>query len=524
MKYRAFQISAVHANGSAINGTVHVERTGKSYSFDFLADRTDDGAPLVRLYQAGTRPRVVPLNQLRDIRNAVREHFAKVPPPAAPVASDPVPASRFFRIREIEHPTGRILGAAGPVYFLTAFERNRNGILCAYGETEDARTSANADYVEFCDQSGVPVVAAPSDPVPADVPCYLAIAYKDGTETVLGVFRVAEHASAAEAEREAGKLCDRIRAAAPLASYGTRWKNGKGDAPAMVPQPAQQQQGRDAPHARGILKPGTIHRETRRGMARCDGPGIWQIGIYCVERDPADASTWHAKAVGPGTIGNGYVGSYPTLAAAYLSLTGEPMPGAASPGMVPQPCQPQQGQAAPSGFYAFQARGERAPRKPEPRFMGPQERDGITPKTIQAQTVQVRTRAEWYAFHHACRHLARQRMAAGRPGETMIPANICGRMHRLDVSRLSISHRIEGDRVRRVTNGSHIALKASMISARPRRALIAVELDYAAQCRHNAASEARRGNKHRRGLSIRAARASISEARSLATNFNRLPE
>lgn len=67
----------------------------------------------------------------------------------------------------------------------------------------------------------------------------------------------------------------------------------------------------------------------RVGMARCDQPGLWQIGIYSVERVGA---LWTACAVGPGTIGSGHVGDFPTLAAAYLALTGEPMPGAAESG------------------------------------------------------------------------------------------------------------------------------------------------------------------------------------------------
>lgn len=182
-----------------------------------------------------------------------------------------------------------------------------------------------------------------------------------------------------------------------------------------------------------------------------------------------------------------------------------------------------QTQAAPSGFYAFQARGER----PEPaRAIQPggiQELDGITPRTIQAHTVQIRTRADWYAFHQACRTLARSRMLAGRGGETFIPARIDGRMYRLDVERLSISHRVEGGKVRRIASGSHIALKASWISARPRRALIAIELEWAAQYRRNAVRDARDRNTHRRAMSVAAARASIAEARSLATNFAHLP-
>ena len=90
-------------------------------------------------------------------------------------------------------------------------------------------------------------------------------------------------------------------------------------------------------------------------MARCDGPGEWQVGIWCVTRQ--SGGTWEARATGPGTIGDGSPHSYPTLAAAYLSLTGEPMPGAASPGMVPQPSQQQQAQAVMPHDRPLAARG-----------------------------------------------------------------------------------------------------------------------------------------------------------------------
>lgn len=352
-----------------------------------------------------------------------------------------------------------------------------------------------------------PAAPVASDPVPADVPCYLAVSTDAaGVETVMGVLRVAEHASAEAAEMAAGDLCERIERAARGAVCYVR---ANPDVNAAFVALAE--------------------AETALSSVPRDKPNLWRRAF-----DAREDARRKAVKIDPVR----FVQAYPSQALAYRHLLPADMvarieaaeddaamrAAVGAPAMVPQASQQQQGQAAPSGFYAFQARGERAPHKPEPRFMGPQERDGITPKTIQAQTVQVRTRAEWYAFHHACRHLARQRMIGGRGGETFIPANICGRMHRLDVSRLSISHRIEGDRVRRVTNGSHIALKASMISARPRRQLIAVELEWAAQYRRNAATEARHGNKHRRGLSIRAARDSIAEARTLATNFNRLPE
>lgn len=56
-------------------------------------------------------------------------------------------------------------------------------------------------------------------------------------------------------------------------------------------------------------------------MARKDGPGRYQIGIYAVEKT---AKGWTAHAVGPGTLGDGYIATYPTLGAAHLALTGEP--------------------------------------------------------------------------------------------------------------------------------------------------------------------------------------------------------
>lgn len=57
-------------------------------------------------------------------------------------------------------------------------------------------------------------------------------------------------------------------------------------------------------------------------MARKDGPGLYQVGIYQVRRE---RRRWLAHAVGPGTIGDGYVGTFDSLAAAYLALTGEPL-------------------------------------------------------------------------------------------------------------------------------------------------------------------------------------------------------
>ena len=55
-------------------------------------------------------------------------------------------------------------------------------------------------------------------------------------------------------------------------------------------------------------------------MARKEGPGRYQIGIYAVEKTPKG---WTAHATGPGTIGDGYAGAFPTLDAAHLALTGE---------------------------------------------------------------------------------------------------------------------------------------------------------------------------------------------------------
>lgn len=56
-------------------------------------------------------------------------------------------------------------------------------------------------------------------------------------------------------------------------------------------------------------------------MARKEGPGDYQIGIWSVRRE---GKQWLAQAVGPGTIGDGSPHYYPTLAAAHLALTGEP--------------------------------------------------------------------------------------------------------------------------------------------------------------------------------------------------------
>lgn len=57
-------------------------------------------------------------------------------------------------------------------------------------------------------------------------------------------------------------------------------------------------------------------------MARREGPGAYQIGIYAVTRA---GRTWTAQATGPGTIGDGFAGDFASLGAAHLALTGEPM-------------------------------------------------------------------------------------------------------------------------------------------------------------------------------------------------------
>ncbi len=57
-------------------------------------------------------------------------------------------------------------------------------------------------------------------------------------------------------------------------------------------------------------------------MMRKESAGCYQIGIYAVER--VGPRCWLATAVGPGTIGDGSPMRFPTLAAAYLGITGEP--------------------------------------------------------------------------------------------------------------------------------------------------------------------------------------------------------
>jgi hypothetical protein len=58
------------------------------------------------------------------------------------------------------------------------------------------------------------------------------------------------------------------------------------------------------------------------GMARKETAGEYQIGIWNVRRE---GRVWIAVATGPGTIGDGSPQRFPTLAAAHLALTGEPI-------------------------------------------------------------------------------------------------------------------------------------------------------------------------------------------------------
>lgn len=58
-------------------------------------------------------------------------------------------------------------------------------------------------------------------------------------------------------------------------------------------------------------------------MARKEHAGNYQIGIYSVER--VGRRKWEAHAGGPGTIGDGYIGTFPTLRAAHRQITGEDM-------------------------------------------------------------------------------------------------------------------------------------------------------------------------------------------------------
>ena len=60
-------------------------------------------------------------------------------------------------------------------------------------------------------------------------------------------------------------------------------------------------------------------------MARKIGRGEYQIGIWNVIYDPAATmgAKWTARAIGPGTIGDGSPQTFPSLRAAHLELTGE---------------------------------------------------------------------------------------------------------------------------------------------------------------------------------------------------------
>jgi hypothetical protein len=187
--------------------------------------------------------------------------------------------------------------------------------------------------------------------------------------------------------------------------------------------------------------------------------------------------------------------------------------------MVPQQVQQQQANAAP--LYAFQVRGEDA-RPVAPRTA--QDVEGITPRSVVAQTVHVRTRADWYAFSRACRTVARNRVEARKAGESIFWAMIGGRVHRLSVERTSFGAvRTVAGAYRRVCHGAPVALATARLTQRPRRALIAAELDWAAKYRGNAMRDARDRNAHRRALSVKAVRACIAEARGLWSAFDRLP-
>lgn len=58
-------------------------------------------------------------------------------------------------------------------------------------------------------------------------------------------------------------------------------------------------------------------------MARKEASGLYQIGIWSVERIARDV--WRAVATGPGTLGDGSPRLFPTLGNAHEILTGEPM-------------------------------------------------------------------------------------------------------------------------------------------------------------------------------------------------------
>lgn len=218
-----------------------------------------------------------------------------------------------------------------------------------------------------------PAAPVASDPVPADVPCYMAVSTDAaGVETVMGVFRVAEHASAAEAEREARKLCEGIQSAARgadcdvirtkstapevaldlraagyretpiggmyrkpgardalIVEAGSQFRRKhvgpvREDAPAMVPQVAQQQQANA-----GGCEP---EAEAAREMCEtCQGNGeiVTDWSAYLGDGQPAS----DAVAECPDCDGIG------------------------TRAMVPQPAQQQQSNAVPSGqVYSVRVR------------------------------------------------------------------------------------------------------------------------------------------------------------------------
>jgi hypothetical protein len=59
-------------------------------------------------------------------------------------------------------------------------------------------------------------------------------------------------------------------------------------------------------------------------MMRKESAGDYQIGIWSVTRNETGRG-WTAVATGPGTLGDGSPQQFPTLRAAYLELTGEPL-------------------------------------------------------------------------------------------------------------------------------------------------------------------------------------------------------
>lgn len=179
-----------------------------------------------------------------------------------------------------------------------------------------------------------PAAPVASDPVPADVPCYLAVSTDGaGVETVLGVFRVADHASPQEAEAEASKLCDRIRAAAPLASYGTRWSNGKPEEPRVIEAATRAEF--DTACGAAVAEHG---REAPKHS--CKG-GVMEM------RWPHVIVRWRFEPPAMVPLGGRYV----ALADGGVEWVAD------APTMVPQPCQPQQARAR--GRTPQPARGER---------------------------------------------------------------------------------------------------------------------------------------------------------------------